>query len=233
VTVRLVSWLLIALAGVGLVGLVVLNESRVVLEAQPARREVLDLFGAGVYAQGVRAEAPGLTQIDFTITYPPPAPQPAPSPRLRFRLRELPDGPDRVNVLLTPLIPGRHGYVTVRFPPLPAAAGPGYEFSLEREDPGREPSLQIWGSERDAYPRGVYRRNGVPVPDSDMTFLASFRMRGSAALGVLARRVTARRPAPWSWSGSYVALVLVYGGALAALLAGLARMPADESPEPR
>jgi hypothetical protein len=233
VTGRLVCWLLVALAGVALASLLVLNGSRVVLEAQPARREVLDLLGAGVYAQGVRAEVPGLTQIDFTMTYPPPVPQPAPAPRLRFRLRALPDSPDRVNVLLTPLIPGRHGYITVRFPPLPAAASAGYEFSLERADPGREPALQIWGAGRDVYPGGVYRRNGVPVPASDMTFLASFRMRGAAALGVLAQRVTAQKPAPWSWSGSYIALVLAYGGALGALLAGLARMAAAEPPGPR
>jgi hypothetical protein len=207
-------------------GLLAANGSRVVLEAQPSRERVLDLLGRGVYAQGLRAEAPGLTQIDFTVTYP----EPAPPPQLRFRLRELPDGPERVNVLLTPRIPGRHGYVTVRFPPLPAAAGHGYEFSLEREDPDRRPSLQIWGADRNAYPHGVYRRNGLAMSDRDMTFLASFRMRGWQALGVLTRRLTAQRPPPWNWGGTYVVLLLVYGGALGALLVGLARMPVAESP---
>jgi hypothetical protein len=209
-------------------GLVVLSGSRVVLEAQPSRARVLDLLGPGVYAQGVRAEVPGLTRVEFTVTYP----QPGPPPRLRFRLHELPDGPERVDVRLTPLVPGRHGYVTVRFPPLPAAAGRGYEFSLEREDAGGQPSLQIWGADRDAYPHGVYRRNGVPVPGSDMTFVASFRTSSGQALGVLARRLTVRRPAPWSWSGTYVVLLLVYGGAVGVLLVGLARMPAAESPGP-
>jgi hypothetical protein len=222
-------WLLIGLAGIGLVsGLLVLNVSRVVLVGQPSRAQPLDLLGAGVFAQTFRSEVPGLTQIDFTITYP----LPAPPPRLRFRLRELPEGPERVNVRLTPEVPGRHGYVTARFPPLPASAGGGYEFSLEREDPTRQPGLQIWGAGGDAYPGGAYRRNGVPVPDSDMTFLASFRMSGWQALGVLEQRLTAERPAPWRWSGTYVVLLLLYGLALGALLVGLSRMATAESPGP-
>jgi hypothetical protein len=182
-----------------------------------------------VSAQAFRAAGPGLTQIDFTVTYP----APAPPPRLRFRLRELPEGPERVTVLLTPIVPRRHGYVTVRFPPLPAPAGGGWEFSLEREDPTVQPGLQIWGAGRDASPGGTYRRNGVPVPDRDMTFLASFRMSSGQALGVLEQRLTAGRPAPWSRSGAYVALLLLlYGLALGALLVGLSRMATPESPGP-
>lgn len=219
-------WLLIGLLGVVLAsGLLVLDVSRVVLEEQPSRDHLLDLPGAGVYAQAFRAEGPGLAQIDFTIAYP----RTGPSPLLRFRLREPPAGPERVNLLLTPRVPTRHGYVTVRFPPLPAPAGGAYEFSLEREDPTRAPHLQIWGTSRDAYPHGAYSRNGVAVPDRDMTFRASFRMSGWRALGVLERRLTAKRPAPWSWSGTYVALLLIYGLALGALLAGLSPMPARKS----
>jgi hypothetical protein len=94
----------------------------------------------------VRAEAPGLTQIDFTIT----ATQPGPPPRLRFRLREIPDGPARVDVHLTPLLPGRAGYVTVRFPAQPPAPRGAYEFSLQREDAPGLPGFQVWGSDHDA-----------------------------------------------------------------------------------
>jgi hypothetical protein len=94
----------------------------------------------------VRAEAPGLTQIDFTIT----ATQPGPPPRLGFRLREIRDGPARVDVPLTPLLPGRAGYVTVRFPPQPPVPRGAYEFSLQREDAPGLPGFQVWGSDHDA-----------------------------------------------------------------------------------
>jgi hypothetical protein len=220
-------WFLIGLAGLALVGgLIAPTGTRVVLESQPSRARALDLLGPGVSAQEVRAEAPGLTQIDFTIT----ATQPGPPPGFRFQLREIPDGLVRVDVHLTPLLPGRAGYVTVRFPPQPPAPHGAYEFSLQREDAPGLPGFQIWGSDHDAYPAGVYRRNGLPVADGDMTFLASFHMRPAAALGVLAQRLTVRRPAPWNWPGTYVILLLVYGGALSALLAGLARMATTEPP---
>ena len=223
-------WLLLGLVGLAFVGgLIAPTGARVVLEAQPSRARVLDILGPGVFAQEVRAETPGLAQIDFTVT----ALQPGPPPRLRFQLRDIPEGQARVDVRLTPLVPGRAGYVTVRFPPQPPAPRGAYEFSLQREDASGLPGLQIWGSDHDAYPPGVYRRNGLPVADSDMTFLASFHMRPTAALGVLAQRLTVRRPAPWNWSGTYVILLLVYGGALWALLAGLARMPATEPPATR
>ncbi len=222
-------WLLFGLAGIGLLGgLVALSESRVVLVEQPSRGQLLDVLGAGVYAQTFRSAGPGLTQIDFTVTYP----VPTPPPRVRFRLREFPEGPERVNVIMTSRVPGRHGYVTARFPPLSAPAGGGWEFSLEPEDPTVQPALQIWGADRDAYPGGAYRRNGVPVPDRDMTFLASFRMSSGQALGVLQQRLTAGRPAPWSWSGTYVVLLLLYGLALGALLLGLSRMVTPGSSGP-
>ena len=234
-SVRIVSgsrrgWgLLLGLLAVGLAGgLLTLDVSRVVLEEQPVRDEVLDLLGPGVYAQSFRAEGPGLTQIDFTVDYR----EPGPSPRLRFRLRELPQGPEHVNRLLTPGVAARHGYVTVLFPPLPAPAGGAYEFSLEREDSTRRPYLELWGTGRDAYPHGAYSRNGVPVPDRDITFRASFRMRGWQALGMLERRLTAGRPAPWSWGSTYVALLLVYGVALGAFFVGLAQRPVSGLPGP-
>jgi hypothetical protein len=218
-------WLLGGLLGIVLAGSgLLLNVSRVVLEEQPSRDHVLGLSGSSVFAQSFRAERPGLTQVDFALSYR----GPGPAPRLRFRLREWPGGPERVDRLVMVGSASRHGYITVRFPPLPAPATGAYEFSLERVDAAGRPPLEVWGTSRDGYPHGVHSQNGSPQPDRDMTFRAGFRMSGWQALGFFERRLTAGRAALWSWTGTYLALLLLYGLTLGALLAGVWRMPAGE-----